>query len=59
MMNPVYHFGRMRDLLAEYKPSRELSLAATKLDECELWLSRAVPSDEALQRDQRSIGGET
>lgn len=52
MMNPTYHFAKMRELLSEYKPSRELSLAATKLDECELWLSKCVPTDEAANRDQ-------
>lgn len=50
-MNPVYHFDRMRELLDEYEPSRERSLAATKLDECEMWLGRCKPTDEALQRD--------
>jgi len=54
MMNPVYHFTRMRELLDEYQPSRERSLAATKLDECELWLTKCMPTDEALKRDQAS-----
>lgn len=52
MMNPTYHFARMRELLDEYEPSRERSLAATKLDECELWLTRCKPTREALERDQ-------
>lgn len=51
-MNPSYFFARMRELLDEFEPSRERSLAATKLDECELWLSRCHPAAEALQRDQ-------
>lgn len=53
MMNPTYHFTRMRELLEEYQPSRELSLAKTKLDECELWLTRCQPTIEALTRDQK------
>lgn len=52
MMNPNYNFARMRELLDEFEPSRERSLAATKLDECELWLTRCQPTAEALQRDQ-------
>jgi hypothetical protein len=52
MMNPVYHFRKMRELLDEFEPSRERSLAATKLDECEMWLARCEPTTEALQRDQ-------
>lgn len=52
MMNPKYFFARMRELLDEYEPSREKSLAATKLDECEMWLARAKPTQEALSRDQ-------
>lgn len=51
MMNPAYHFARMRDLLDEFEPSREKSLAATKLDECEMWLARATPTQEALSRE--------
>jgi hypothetical protein len=50
-MNPAYDFARMRELLDEYKPSRERSLAATKLDECELWLTRCQPAEEARARD--------
>jgi hypothetical protein len=53
MMNPAYHISRMRALLEEYKPSRERSLAVTKLDEMELWLTKCEPTDEALARDQR------
>ena len=52
MMNPAYHVGRMRELIEEHEPSRERSLAATKLDECEMWLARCTPTAEALQRDQ-------
>jgi hypothetical protein len=44
MMNPRYQ-------LDEFKPSRERSLAATKLDECEMWLARCKPTQEALDRD--------
>jgi hypothetical protein len=51
MMNPVYFFGQMRELLNEYEPGRERSLAATKLDECEFWLSNATPTELALYRD--------
>ena len=54
MMNPAYHFKQMRELLREYEPSRELSLASTKLDECELWLTRCIPAAEAVQRDMRA-----
>jgi hypothetical protein len=52
MMNPKYHFARMRELVNEFEQSRERSLAATKLDECEMWLARCEPTAEALQRDQ-------
>ena len=52
MMNPDYHFARMRELLDEFVPSRERSLAATKLDECEMWLRHCEPTDEAKLRDQ-------
>jgi hypothetical protein len=52
MMNPKYHIARMRELLEEYQPSRERSVAATKLDECEMWLARCEPTEEALRRDQ-------
>jgi hypothetical protein len=51
MMNPSYHFARMRELLDEYEPSRAKSLAATKLDECEFWLANATPTELARQRD--------
>lgn len=54
MMNPTYHFQRMRDLLEEFKPSRERSLAATKIDEAELWLTKCEPTDEAKERDTAS-----
>lgn len=52
MMNPTYHTNRMRTLINEYEPSRERSLAITKLDECELWLSKCTPTQETLNRDQ-------
>lgn len=49
---------RLRDIVCEaYKPSRELSLALTKLDECEMWLTRAklrygeAPEQDANDRD--------
>jgi hypothetical protein len=51
MMNPVYHINRCRDLLDEFESSRERSLAATKLDEFEMWLARCKPTPEALARD--------
>jgi hypothetical protein len=51
MMNPKYYLARMRELLDEYEPGRERSLAATKLDECEMWLARCQPTAEALRRD--------
>lgn len=53
-MNPTYHIGRARDLLDEFKPSRERSLAATKLDEFEMWLAKCEPTQEALERDQEA-----
>ena len=55
MMNPKYHFARMRELLDEFEPSRERSLAATKLDEAEMWLERCSPTEEALNRDRASM----
>jgi hypothetical protein len=51
-MNPGYHLARVRDLIEEFEPSRERSLAATKLDEMEMWLLRCKPTQEALGRDQ-------
>lgn len=57
MMNPAYHIQRCRDLVDEYEPSRERSLAATKLDEFELWLTRCTPTKEALERDTTSEAG--
>ncbi len=39
-----FAINRMRDLLEEFEPSRERSLAATKLDEFEMWLSRCKPA---------------
>jgi hypothetical protein len=54
MTNPVYFIKRVRDLIDEYEPSRERSLAATKLDEFEMWLAKCKPTQEALQRDQSS-----
>ena len=58
MMNPTYHFARMRELLDEHEPSRERSLAATKLDECEMWLARCAPTEEARSRDLAESRGE-
>ena len=52
MMNPTYHFARMRDMIEEYEPSRERSLVATKIDEAELWLTRCAVTEEARNRDQ-------
>jgi hypothetical protein len=60
MMNSTYHFSRMRDLLDEYQPSRERSLAATRIDEAEMWLARCEPTTEAANRDQaapRDVAG--
>lgn len=54
MLNPVYHFEKMREVLDEFQPSRELSLAKTKLEECELWLTKCSPTEKALKRDQMS-----
>lgn len=58
MLNPKYHISRCRDLINEYEPSRERSLAATKLDEFEMWLERCTPTKEALERDTTSFGSE-
>lgn len=54
MLNPDYFVQLCKDLLNEYEPSRERSLAATKLDEFELWLTRCKPTKEALERDGSS-----
>jgi hypothetical protein len=51
MMNPKYYLAQMHEVLEEFEPSRERSLAATKLDECEMWLARCKPTAEALRRD--------
>lgn len=51
MLNPAYQFGKLRDVLGEFEPSRELSLAKTKLEECELWLTKCRPTREAVERD--------
>jgi hypothetical protein len=32
-------------MLDQFEPSRELSLAKTKLDELEMWLERATPKN--------------
>lgn len=55
MLNPAYHIARMREVIAEHEPSRERSVAVTKLDEMEMWLDKCVPSAEALARDQRAL----
>lgn len=55
MINPHYHLDRLRDGVAsDYENSRERSLALTKLDEAELWLTRCQPTAEALARDGKS-----
>lgn len=60
MMNPTYHFAKTRHQIAtEYEPSRERSLAITKLDECEMWLARCEPTQEAIERDQAAPTGIT
>lgn len=51
MLNPQYYFKQMREHLEEYNPSRERSLAATKLEECEMWLAKCTLTDEARMRD--------
>lgn len=55
MLNPIYHFEKMRDVLNEFEPSRELSLAKTKLEECELWLTKCRPTKEAVERDMAAL----
>jgi hypothetical protein len=52
MLNPDYFFSRLRDVLEEFEPGRERSLAATKIDEAELWLTRCTVKAEAMERDQ-------
>ncbi len=52
MLNQAYFIGGARELLNERVPSRERSLAATKLDEFEMWLARCTVTDEARNRDQ-------
>lgn len=49
---------RLREIICKaFVPSRELSIALTKLDECEMWLSRAklrygeAPEQDANGRD--------
>lgn len=54
MLNPTYFINGCRRVLEDYEPSRERSLAATKLDEFELWLSRCTPTQEAKDRDGSS-----
>lgn len=39
---------KTRDMLDDFKPSRERSLAATKLDEFEMWLARCEPTEEFI-----------
>lgn len=58
-MNPAYHFTRMRELFDEFVPSRERPLAITKLDECEMWLAKCHPTQEALNRDQAARQNES
>jgi len=52
MINPGYFTKRLRVLLSDYEPSRERSLAITKLDEFEMWLERCTQTEEALTRDE-------
>ena len=42
----------MEELIKEFEPSRERSLAVTKLEECQMWLAKCRPTKEALERDQ-------
>lgn len=55
MLNPQYYIRQIRELLDEYDPSRERSLAVTKLDELEMWLARCTPSQEAVERDMMAV----
>lgn len=50
MFTPNYLFARLRELIGEYEPSEELSIAAVKLAECEKWLSRSTPTAGLAQR---------
>lgn len=52
MMNPTYHFQKMRDLLEEYEPSASRDSAASHLALAEEFLKDCRPTEEALQRDQ-------
>ena len=47
-LNPIRQFEAMREMLDQFESSRELSLAKTKLEECELWLSKCRPKIEAV-----------
>jgi hypothetical protein len=58
MMNPGYHFGRMRELIEEFKPSEERAKAKACIKEAEMWLSKCLPTDEALTRDQVEVLGQ-
>lgn len=49
MKDPIWHFAGMRELIDERKPSPEREQALTKLAECEMWLAKCEPSEEALQ----------
>jgi hypothetical protein len=50
-MEKINAFANLRILLDQYVPSRELSLARTKLDECLMWLDRCEPTAEAIARE--------
>lgn len=53
VMNLAYHFATLREWIDQFEPSRERSLAATKLDECEMWLDRCEPLVK-VNEDQRN-----
>jgi site-specific recombinase len=52
--NTDYHFARMQELLDDFVQSRERSLAATKLEECQMWLTKCKPTDDAVYRDLKA-----
>ena len=52
MMNPTYHFARMKELLDEYQPSLTRDSVAYHLEMAERLLKGCDPTEEALKRDQ-------
>ena len=55
MMNPKYHFARMRELLDEFEPSVAKTQAEIKLEECEMWLAKCAPDADELAKEQASF----